>query len=94
MRFVLDRGRFVYRSSQHCEIIMQSTRLAPIQPACPSLAHLLELFLSLVGLTPGDRSDPCESFKKSQGIDLSQDPMALQRLCEAAEKAKIELSTT
>src|SRR3979411_556382 len=33
-------------------------------------------------------------FKKSQAIDLSQDPMALQRLYEAAEKAKIELSTT
>src|ERR1700757_4092285 len=33
-------------------------------------------------------------FKKDQGIDLSQDPMALQRLYEAAERAKIELSTT
>ncbi|MGB1376875.1 MAG: molecular chaperone DnaK, partial [Miltoncostaeaceae bacterium] len=33
-------------------------------------------------------------FKQSQGIDLGQDPMALQRLYEAAEKAKIELSTT
>jgi molecular chaperone DnaK len=33
-------------------------------------------------------------FKKSQGIDLSQDRMALQRLYEAAEKAKVELSTT
>ncbi|UTI64813.1 molecular chaperone DnaK [Paraconexibacter antarcticus] len=33
-------------------------------------------------------------FKKSQGIDLTQDPMALQRLYEAAEKAKIELSTS
>src|SRR5437660_4414796 len=33
-------------------------------------------------------------FKRSQGIDLSQDPMALQRLYEAAEKAKIELSST
>ncbi|MGD9695988.1 MAG: molecular chaperone DnaK [Thermoleophilia bacterium] len=33
-------------------------------------------------------------FKKSQGIDLSNDKMALQRLYEAAEKAKIELSTT
>jgi molecular chaperone DnaK len=33
-------------------------------------------------------------FKKDQGIDLSQDPMALQRLYEAAEKAKIELSST
>src|SRR5512146_2949524 len=33
-------------------------------------------------------------FKKSQGIDLSADPMALQRLYEAAEKAKIELSST
>jgi molecular chaperone DnaK len=33
-------------------------------------------------------------FKKSQGIDLSVDAMALQRLYEAAEKAKIELSTT
>src|ERR1700710_2882219 len=33
-------------------------------------------------------------FKKSQGIDLAAAPMALQRLYEAAEKAKIELSTT
>jgi molecular chaperone DnaK len=33
-------------------------------------------------------------FKRDQGIDLSQDRMALQRLYEAAEKAKIELSTT
>ena len=33
-------------------------------------------------------------FKKDQGIDLSKDPQALQRLKEAAEKAKIELSTT
>ena len=33
-------------------------------------------------------------FKRDEGIDLSKDPMALQRLKEAAEKAKIELSTT
>ena len=33
-------------------------------------------------------------FKKEQGIDLSKDPLALQRIKEAAEKAKIELSTT
>ncbi len=33
-------------------------------------------------------------FKKDQGIDLSKDPMVMQRLKEAAEKAKIELSTT
>jgi molecular chaperone DnaK len=33
-------------------------------------------------------------FKRDQGIDLTQDPMALQRLYEAAEKAKIELSST
>jgi molecular chaperone DnaK len=33
-------------------------------------------------------------FKMSQGIDLAQDRMALQRLYEAAEKAKVELSTT
>ncbi|MCZ6477957.1 MAG: molecular chaperone DnaK [Gemmatimonadetes bacterium] len=33
-------------------------------------------------------------FKKDQAIDLSRDPMALQRLKEAAEKAKIELSST
>ena len=33
-------------------------------------------------------------FKKDQGIDLSQDKMALQRLKEGAEKAKTELSTT
>ncbi len=34
-----------------------------------------------------------DEFKKDQGIDLRQDRMALQRLKEAAEKAKIELST-
>ncbi len=33
-------------------------------------------------------------FKRDQGIDLSKDPMALQRLKEAAEKAKVELSGT
>ncbi len=32
-------------------------------------------------------------FKRDNGVDLTQDPMALQRLYEAAEKAKIELST-
>jgi len=35
-----------------------------------------------------------EQFKKDQGIDLSKDQLALQRIKEAAEKAKIELSTT
>jgi len=35
-----------------------------------------------------------EEFKKDQGIDLRNDPMALQRLKESAEKAKIELSTS
>jgi len=35
-----------------------------------------------------------EEFKKDQGIDLSQDKLALQRLKESAEKAKIELSTS
>ncbi len=35
-----------------------------------------------------------DEFKKDQGIDLSRDSMALQRLKEAAEKAKMELSTT
>jgi molecular chaperone DnaK len=33
-------------------------------------------------------------FKKTEGIDLARDPMALQRLKEAAEKAKMELSST
>ncbi len=35
----------------------------------------------------------CDEFKREQGIDLRQDRMALQRLKEAAEKAKIELSS-
>ncbi len=35
-----------------------------------------------------------EEFQKAEGVDLRQDPMALQRLKEAAEKAKIELSST
>ena len=35
-----------------------------------------------------------DEFMKEEGVDLRQDPMALQRLKEAAEKAKIELSST
>ncbi len=35
-----------------------------------------------------------EEFKKQEGIDLSKDPLSLQRIKEAAEKAKIELSTS
>ena len=35
-----------------------------------------------------------DEFKSESGFDLNTDPMALQRLKEAAEKAKIELSTT
>jgi molecular chaperone DnaK len=35
----------------------------------------------------------CDEFKRDQGIDLKKDRMALQRLKEAAEKAKVELST-
>jgi molecular chaperone DnaK len=48
----------------------------------------------------GDNFDKCivdwmvAEFKKDQGIDLGADKMALQRLYEAAEKAKIELSST
>jgi molecular chaperone DnaK len=47
----------------------------------------------------GDNFDQCvidwliAEFKKDQGVDISKDKMALQRLKEAAEKAKIELST-
>jgi molecular chaperone DnaK len=36
----------------------------------------------------------CDEFKKEQGIDLKKDVLALQRLKEAAEKAKIELSSS
>ncbi|PIR33847.1 MAG: molecular chaperone DnaK, partial [Alphaproteobacteria bacterium CG11_big_fil_rev_8_21_14_0_20_44_7] len=35
-----------------------------------------------------------DTFKKDQGVDLKNDPLALQRLKEAAEKAKIELSSS
>ena len=35
-----------------------------------------------------------DEFKKTEGVDLSTDKMAMQRLKEAAEKSKIELSTT
>ena len=35
-----------------------------------------------------------DEFQKDEGVDLRKDPMALQRLKEAAEKAKIELSST
>jgi molecular chaperone DnaK len=35
-----------------------------------------------------------DEFKREQGIDLRKDKMALQRLKEEAEKAKMELSTT
>jgi len=36
----------------------------------------------------------CDEFKKDNSVDLSKDPLALQRLKEASEKAKIELSST
>src|SRR3972149_6130509 len=36
----------------------------------------------------------CSEFKKDQGVDLHNDPLALQRLKDAAEKAKIELSSS
>lgn len=36
----------------------------------------------------------CDEFRKENGIDLHNDPLALQRLKEAAEKAKIELSSS
>jgi len=36
----------------------------------------------------------CDEFKKENGVDLHNDPIALQRLKEAAEKCKIELSST
>jgi molecular chaperone DnaK len=48
----------------------------------------------------GDDFDQCiidwlaTEFKKDEGVDLKKDPMALQRLKEAAEKAKIELSSS
>ncbi|HLF34141.1 MAG TPA: molecular chaperone DnaK [Cyclobacteriaceae bacterium] len=48
----------------------------------------------------GDDFDKCvidwlaDEFKKDEGIDLRKDPMALQRLKDAAEKAKIELSSS
>jgi len=48
----------------------------------------------------GDDFDQCvidwlaEEFKKDEGVDLKKDPMSLQRLKEAAEKAKIELSSS
>ena len=35
-----------------------------------------------------------EEFKKESGVDVRQDPLAMQRLKEAAEKAKIELSSS
>jgi molecular chaperone DnaK len=36
----------------------------------------------------------CDEFKKDQGMDISKDPLALQRIKEAAERAKIELSSS
>ena len=48
----------------------------------------------------GEDFDKCiidylaDEFKKEQGVDLREDPLALQRLKEAAEKAKIELSSS
>jgi molecular chaperone DnaK len=48
----------------------------------------------------GDDFDKCvvdwlaDEFKRDQGVDLRNDPQALQRLYEAAEKAKVELSST
>lgn len=40
------------------------------------------------------QTDLCKEFKQQTGIDISKDKMAIQRIREAAEKAKIELSST
>ena len=60
------------------------------------LKYLLHLVIHILG---GDDFDEkivqwlVKEFKDQEGIDLTQDSQALQRLTEAAEKAKIELST-
>ena len=56
--------------------------------------------ISILELGGGDDFDHviidwlADEFQREEGVDLRQDPMALQRLKEAAEKAKIELSST
>src|SRR5215218_9530102 len=73
------------------------------EPTAASLAYGLEKENDqtiLVWDLGGDNFDKAivdwmvAEFKKDQGIDLAADKMALQRLYEAAEKAKIELSST
>src|SRR6266436_2606798 len=73
------------------------------EPTAASLAYGLDKETDqtiLVFHLGGDNFDKAvvdwlvAEFKKDQAIDLSQDKMALQRLYEAAEKAKVELSTT
>src|SRR3984957_4547088 len=73
------------------------------EPTAASLAYGLDKETDqtiLVFDLGGDNFDKAivdwlvSEFKRDQGIDLQVDPMALQRLYEAAEKAKIELSTT
>jgi lipopolysaccharide biosynthesis protein len=57
-------------------------------------SHGLTSRLAIVDNFGVDRRLDCREFKREHGIDLRNDRMALQRLREAAEKAKIELSST
>jgi molecular chaperone DnaK len=60
-------------------------RQAPLRPCEPVPRH--------VGRSKRIIHWILDEFKKQEGIDLSKDPLSLQRIKEAAEKAKIELST-
>ena len=55
----------------------------------PTATRILAATTSISALSSGWQAE----FRKSDGVDLLKDRMALQRLKEAAEKAKIELST-
>ncbi len=72
-------------------LLSKSTKLTAKKPS--------KFWQPTVILTGGEDFDsrlinyPVEEFKKDQGIDLRNDPLAMQRLKEAAEKAKIELSS-
>ena len=94
LAYGLDKEDATRRSSSSTSAAARSTcRCSRSATAC-SRSRRPRVTTTSAATTSTRRSSTGSSseFKKAEGIDLSQDKMALQRLYEAAEKAKIELS--
>ena len=95
LAYGLDKEEPTRRSSSSTSAAARSTCPCSRSATASSRSSRPRVTTTSAATTSTRRSSTGSSaeFKQDQGIDLSQDKMALQRLYEAAEKAKIELSS-